>query len=116
MPGVGQQRATLLNRELNIYSLHDLLYYFPYRYVDRSRLFRVSELNGNMPHVQLCGEIRSFEEMGEGASRRLVGHFTDGTGFVDLVWFRGLKYLKNRVKLKYGTFVYLVNGREKKEK
>ena len=106
LPGVGQQRATLLNRELNIYSLHDLLYYFPYRYVDRSRLFRVSELNGNMPHVQLCGEIRSFEEMGEGASRRLVGHFTDGTGFVDLVWFRGLKYLKNRIKLntKYVVF------------
>ena len=59
-----------------------------------------------MPHVQLCGEIRSFEEMGEGASRRIVAHFTDGTGFVDLVWFRGLKYLKNRFKLgeKYIVF------------
>lgn len=99
LPGVGEQRAALLNRELKIYSLQDLLYYFPYKYVDRSRLFHVSELTGNMPHVQLCGEIRSFEEMGEGATRRLVGHFTDGTGFVDLVWFRGLKYLKNKIKL-----------------
>ncbi|MBR2637869.1 MAG: ATP-dependent DNA helicase RecG [Bacteroidaceae bacterium] len=99
LPGVGEQRAALLNRELKIYSLQDLLYYFPYKYVDRSRLFHVSELTGNMPHVQLCGEIRSFEEMGEGATRRLVGHFTDGTGFVDLVWFRGIKYLKNKIKL-----------------
>lgn len=108
LPGVGEQRATLLNRELKIYSLYDLLYYFPYRHVDRSRLFMVSELTGNMPYVQLCGEIRSFEEMGEGASRRIVAHFTDGTGFVDLVWFRGLKYLKTRYKI--GTR-YLVFGK-----
>lgn len=106
LPGVGEQRASVLGRELNIHSLYDLLYYFPYRHVDRSRLFRVDELTGNMPHVQLCGEIRSFEEMGEGASRRMVAHFTDGTGFVDLVWFRGLKYLKNRLKTgeKYVVF------------
>ena len=108
LPGVGEQRATLLNRELNIYSLYDLLYYFPYRYVDRSRLFTVSELDGRMPHIQLCGEIRSFEEMGEGASRRLVAHFTDGTGFVDLVWFRGIKYVKGRYKI--GT-KYIVFGK-----
>ncbi|MBR6649521.1 MAG: ATP-dependent DNA helicase RecG [Bacteroidaceae bacterium] len=115
LPGVGEQRSTLLNRELKIYSFYDLLHYYPYRYVDRSRLFRVSELTGNMPYVQLCGEIRSFEEMGEGASRRIIGHFTDGTGFVDLVWFRGLKYLKNRFKLgvKYVVFgkPSLFNGR-----
>lgn len=115
LPGVGEQRATLLNRELKIYSFYDLLHYYPYRYVDRSRLFRVSELTGNMPYVQLCGEIRSFEEMGEGASRRIIGHFTDGTGFVDLVWFRGLKNLKNRFKLgvKYVVFgkPSLFNGR-----
>ena len=66
LPGVGEQRATLLGRELKIYSLYDLLYYFPYKYVDRSRLFKVCELTGNMPFVQLQGEIRSFEEMGEG--------------------------------------------------
>lgn len=106
LPGVGEQRASLLNKELGIRSMYDLLYCFPYRYVDRSRLFTVAELNGSMPHVQLCGEIRSFEEFGEGASRRMVAHFTDGTGFVDLVWFRGLKYLKGRYKLgvKYVVF------------
>ena len=72
LPGVGEQRAALLNRELNIYSLHDLLYYFPYRYVDRSRLFKVSEIDGRMPHIQLCGEIRSFEEMGVPGSVAVV--------------------------------------------
>ena len=106
LPGVGEQRATLLNRELNIRSLYDLLYYFPYKYIDRSRVFKVSELGGQLQHVQLLGEIRSFEEMGEGASRRLVAHFTDGTAFVDLVWFRGIKFVKNKLQLnkKYVVF------------
>lgn len=99
LSGVGEQRAALLNRELKIYSLRDLLYYFPYKYVDRSRVFHVSEIDGRMPYIQLCGEIKSFEELGEGAGRRLVAHFTDGTGFVDLVWFRGIKYVKNRYKI-----------------
>ncbi len=108
LPGVGEQRAALLNRELNIHSLYDLLYYFPYKYIDRSRVFKVSELGGHLQHVQLVGEIRSFEEMGEGAGRRLVAHFTDGTAFVDLVWFRGLKFIRN--KLKTGTR-YVVFGK-----
>ena len=112
---MGEQRATLLSRELNIRSLYDLLYYFPYKYIDRSRVFKVSELGGQLQHVQLLGEIRSFEEMGEGASRRLVAHFTDGTAFVDLVWFRGIKFIKNRLKLNKQYVVFgkpsMFNGR-----
>ena len=115
LPGVGEQRATLLGRELGIRSLHDLLYYFPYKYIDRSRVFKVSELGGQLQHVQLLGEIRSFEEMGEGASRRLVGHFTDGTAFVDLVWFRGIKFVKNKLKVNTRYVVFgkpsVFNGR-----
>ena len=115
LPGVGEQRATLLSRELNIRSLYDLLYYFPYKYIDRSRVFKVSELGGQLQQVQLLGEIRSFEEMGEGASRRLVAHFTDGTAFVDLVWFRGIKFVKNRLKLNTRYVVFgkpsMFNGR-----
>ena len=115
LPGVGEQRATLLSRELGIRSLYDLLYYFPYKYIDRSRVFKVNELGGQLQHVQLLGEIRSFEEMGEGASRRLVGHFTDGTAFVDLVWFRGIKFVKNRLKLNARYVVFgkpsMFNGR-----
>lgn len=115
LPGVGEQRATLLNRELAIHSLNDLLYYFPYKYIDRSKVYRVSELGGQLQHVQLVGEIRSFEELGEGASRRLVAHFTDGTAFVDLVWFRGIKFIKNRLKTNARYVVFgkpsMFNGR-----
>ncbi len=112
---MGEQRATLLSKELGIRSLYDLLYYFPYKYIDRSRVFKVSELGGQLQHVQLLGEIRSFEEMGEGASRRLVAHFTDGTAFVDLVWFRGIKFVKNRLQLNKKYVVFgkpsMFNGR-----
>ena len=89
LQGVGPQRATLLNKELEIHSLHDLLYYFPYKYVDRSRLYYIHEIDGNMPYIQLKGQILSFETVGEGRQRRLVAHFSDGTGVVDLVWFQG---------------------------
>lgn len=98
LSGVGPQRAAILNKELNIYSLHDLLYYFPYKYVDRSRLYYIHEIDGNMPYIQLKGEILSFETFGEGRQRRLVGHFSDGTGVIDLVWFQGIKFLLNKYK------------------
>ena len=115
LPGVGEQRAALLGRELDIHSLYDLLYYFPYKYIDRSRVFKVNELGASMQHVQLIGEIRSFEEMGEGASRRLVAHFTDGTAFVDLVWFRGIKFVKSRLHIGKQYVVFgkpsMFNGR-----
>ena len=98
LPGVGPQRAAVLNKELSVYSLHDLLYYFPYKYVDRSRLYYIHEIDGNMPYIQLRGEILSFETLGEGRQRRLIAHFSDGTGVVDLVWFQGIKYLLGRYK------------------
>ena len=99
LPGVGPQRAAVLNKELSLHSLHDLLYYFPYKYVDRSRLYYIHEIDGNMPYIQLKGEILSFETFGEGRQRRLVAHFSDGTGVVDLVWFQGIKYLLGRYKV-----------------
>lgn len=115
LPGVGEQRASILGGELNIRSLYDLLYYFPYKYIDRSRIYKVNELGGHLQHVQLLGEIRSFEELGEGAGRRLVAHFTDGTAFVDLVWFKGIKYVKNRLKVATQYVVFgkpsMFNGR-----
>ena len=98
LQGVGPQRAAMLNKELSIFSLHDLLYNFPYKYVDRSRLYSIREINGNMPYIQLKGQILSFETIGEGRQRRLVAHFSDGTGVVDLVWFQGIKYLTGKYK------------------
>ena len=94
LQGVGPQRAAILEKELNIRSFKDLLYYFPYKYVDRSRLYYIHEIDGNMPYIQLRGQVLSFETFGEGRQRRLVGHFSDGTGVVDLVWFQGLKFIE----------------------
>ena len=99
LTGVGPQRAALLNKELGIFSMHDLLYYFPYKYVDKSRIYAICEIDGTMPYIQLKGEIRSFELAGEGRGQRLVAHFTDGTGFVDLVWFQGIKYITGKYKV-----------------
>ena len=115
LQGVGPQRAAMLDKELNIRSLHDLLYYFPYKYVDRSRLYYIHEIDGNMPYIQLKGEILSFETIGEGRQRRLVAHFSDGTGVVDLVWFQGIKYLLGRYKIHQEYIVFgkptVFNGR-----
>lgn len=99
LTGVGPQKADVLNRELKIFSLHDLLFYFPYKYIDRSRIFQVREVDGNMPYIQLKGKIVGFETFGEGRQRRLVGHFSDGTGVLDLVWFQGIKYVTGKYKL-----------------
>ena len=106
LTGVGPARAALLEKELQVRTLEDLLYYFPYKYIDRSRLFKIKELDGNMPYVQLQGHILSFETVGEGARKRLVAHFTDGTGIVDLVWFQGLKFIldKYRPNTEYVAF------------
>lgn len=98
LTGVGPARAALLESELNIRCFEDLLLYFPYKYIDRSHLFHISEIDGNMPYIQLQGHILSFEEVGVGARRRLVGHFTDGTGVVDLVWFQGIRFILNRYR------------------
>ena len=96
LQGVGPQRATLLANELGITTVGDLLSYYPYKHIDRSRIYKINEIDGNMPHVQVCGQIFSFESVGEGRSKRLIAHFADGTGSIDLVWFQGINYaLKN---------------------
>ena len=95
LQGVGPNRALLLANELGITTVGDLLAYYPYKYVDRSRIYKISEIDGNMPYVQLCGQIFSFDTMGEGRNKRLIAHFADGTGSIDLVWFQGIKYVAN---------------------
>ena len=115
LTGVGPQRAAILNKEVGIYSLHDLLYYFPYKYVDRSRIYTIREIDGSMPYIQLKGEILSFESVGEGRQHRLVAHFSDGTGIIDLVWFQGIKYILGRYKVHQEYIVFgkptVFNGR-----
>jgi ATP-dependent DNA helicase RecG len=109
LPGVGPNRKKMLSKELGIETYGDLLEYYPYKYVDRSKVYTVHELTGDMPFVQVVGRILSFEtfEMGP-RKERVVAHFTDGTGIMDLVWFNGGKYAKQNYKI--GT-QYLVFGR-----
>ena len=109
LPGVGPNRKKMLSKELGIETYGDLLEYYPYKYVDRSKVYTVHELTGDMPFVQVVGCILSFEtfEMGP-RKERVVAHFSDGTGIMDLVWFNGGKYAKQNYKI--GT-KYLVFGR-----
>ena len=108
LTGVGPKKAEMLRDEANIASYEDLLYYFPYKYIDRSRFYTISEINGNMPYIQLKGRIVLFDIVGELRTKRLIARFTDGTGTIDLVWFKGLKYITD--KYKTGT-EYIVFGK-----
>ena len=96
LPGVGPNRRKMLGDELGIHTFGDLLEYFPYKHVDRSRLYSIGELNGDMPFVQVKGHILSFETFKVSARKeRVVAHFTDESGKVmDLTWFNGGKYAK----------------------
>ena len=100
LPGVGPNRKKILGDELGIHTFGDLLEYYPYKYVDRSKIYSVHELTGDMPFVQVVGHILSFEtfEMGP-RKERVVAHFSDGTGIADLVWFQGGKYAKQTYKI-----------------
>ena len=109
LTGVGPKRKEILEKELQMSTWGDLLEYYPYKYVDRSRIYRIGELRGDLPFVQLKGKILSFEEFDMGAHRkRLVAHFSDGTGVVDLVWFRGAQYVYKTYKV---NEEYIVFGR-----
>ena len=109
LPGVGPNRKKMLSNELGIETYGDLLEYYPYKYVDRSKVYSIHELTGDMPFVQIIGRILSFETFPMGPRKeRVVAHFTDGTGIADLTWFNGGKYAKQNYKI--GT-EYLVFGK-----
>ena len=109
LPGVGPKKKEILSKELGINSYGDLLEYYPYKYVDRSKIYHISELSPEMPFVQIKGKILSFEEFDTGKrNKRIVAHFTDGFGVADLVWFRGAQYIYKTFKV--GT-EYIVFGK-----
>jgi len=98
LPGVGPQRAEMLKKELKIFTFNDLLYYFPYKYIDRTKFYRISEITSNMPYIQLKGNIVRFETTGEGVRQRLIAEFRDESGVMELLWFQGVKWVKENVK------------------
>lgn len=100
LPGVGPKRKELLSKELGISTVRQLLEYYPYKYVDRSRIYEIREIRSDMPFVQICGKILSFEEFSVGVrKKRIVAHFSDGTGVADLVWFANSQYITKQYKV-----------------
>lgn len=106
VPGVGPKRAALLNKEIGVFTIGDLLRWYPYRYIDRTRYYYIHEIDSSNAYIQIKGRIASFESVGEGRRRRLIAHFTDGTGFVDLVWFQGIRFIESKLKLNQEYVVF----------
>lgn len=115
LPGMGPKRAELLNKELGIRTWEDLLYYYPYKYVDRSRFYYIHEIADGMPYIQIKGQIIRFEKIGEGRNQRLTAEFTDGHNTIELVWFKGIKFIIEKYKIRVDYVVFgkpsMFNGR-----
>ena len=99
LKGVGPLRSDLLKKELRIFNYGDLLMHYPFRYIDRSKIHTISELRESMPNIQLKGKIIKFEEKGQKRAKRLIAHFQDETGIVELVWFKGARWIRSSIKL-----------------
>jgi ATP-dependent DNA helicase RecG len=98
LKGVGPQRAALLNKELNVFTFADLIQYYPFRYEDRTRFYKVSEMSDEQQFVQLKGNILRKEITGIGSKRRLVATFADETGTMELVWFQGINWVTEKIR------------------
>ena len=108
LKGVGPAKADLLKKELRIFTYRDLITYYPFRYVDKSKIFKVYDLNADLPFIQLKGEVIKFETIGKGRAKRLVAHFKDDTGVIKLIWFKGITWIRSSIKL---NTEYLVFGK-----
>ncbi len=108
LKGVGPQRAELLNKELSIFTYGDLLQHYPFRYEDRTRIYKINEIESEEVNVQIIGRIRRFESVGVKGKKRLVAYFTDDTGEIELVWFQGATWILNKLK---PNIPYLVYGK-----
>jgi ATP-dependent DNA helicase RecG len=98
LKGVGPQRAEMLKKELGIFTFGDLVGYYPFRYVDRSKFFKVSEISGDLAYVQLKGNIDKIEMIGGKRIVRMTARFSDDSGSLELVWFNGFKWLKDKFR------------------
>lgn len=97
--GVGQHKADVLADQLHIQNVFDMLSHYPYRHIDRRKIYRIHEINSSHNWVQVKGVIRSLETVGEGRSRRLVAYFSDGNETIELVWFNGIKFFQRSLKI-----------------
>lgn len=115
LPGVGPQRADMLKKELGLSTYRDLLYYFPYKYIDRTKFHKIRELDANQAYIQVKGTLGNFETVGDGRKQRLLATFSDETGSMDLIWFAGIKYIRENLKPRQQYVVFgkpsVFNGR-----
>ena len=98
LKGIGPLRGDMLKKELHIFTYNDLLSLYPFRYVDRSKFYKIKDINEELPYVQLKGKIVKTELLGEKFSKRFVAYFKDDTGMIELVWFQGAKWLEGKFK------------------
>lgn len=108
LKGVGPAKAELLKKDLEIFNFHDLIFHFPYRHIDRSRIYKVKEIDSSLAFIQLKGTIGNLRTIGEGRASRLVAEFYDGSGVLELVWFQGVKWVKENLK---ANKTYLIFGK-----
>ena len=104
--GIGPQRALALNQELRIFTYRDLLQHYPFRHEDRTRFHRICDLNEAIPAAQIKGKIKDYSITGEGAKKRLIAYFYDGTGFLELVWFQGISWFEKNLRRETDYVVY----------
>lgn len=106
LKGVGPARADLLRKELSIFTYGDLLHHYPFRYIDKTKIYNISEIRNDMSYIQIKGSVSSFEEKGSRKSKRLIARFKDPTGAIELVWFRGIRWIKSSIKLNKEYIVF----------
>lgn len=99
LKGVGPQKAALIGKELGLFTYGDLVQHYPFRYEDRTKFYPIAEVHGDMPFVQLKGKIRRMETIGEMRKKRLVAHFQDESGDIELIWFKGIPWVSKKLKL-----------------
>jgi len=108
LTGVGPRKSIILNQELKVFTIGDLIYYFPFKYVDRTKFYTIREIDSTLPYIQVKGRITGMEMIGVGRNQRLVAYLTDGTGLLELIWFQGIKFMKQSLKT---TVEYIVFGK-----
>jgi ATP-dependent DNA helicase RecG len=108
LKGVGPQRGDVLKKEFSIFTFEDLLHHYPFRYIDRSKFYKVVELNADMPYLQIKGKLSRIQSHGDKRTTRISAIFSDDTGSIELVWFQGIKWLKNFLK---PNIEYIVFGK-----
>src|SRR5574344_2448181 len=104
--GIGPKRAQLMGKELNIFTFRDLLYTFPFRYIDRSKVYSIREIESSSTYIQLRGKITKINIVGERRGKRLIATLTDSTGSIDLVFFQGIKWITDKLSINKEYIVF----------